>query len=96
MRKYHVFIESLNQVYLNEIPKEINISGQTFAFLGTTLHIKDHFIGLFQVDKEQYIIDDIGQTTKLLEPFNLIASSKRNSIQNYYDQKTSVSIFYKI
>ena len=95
-----IFIESYHEIFINELPKEITINEKRFRLLCATVYKSTirHFVGLYLINDDFYIVDDLGQTTTLLEPLSNDYKSKRkrNQPQDYYNIATTTSLYYSL
>ena len=79
--------------------KHITINNKIFRFLSTKLHKVNHFIGIFEINGDLYIVDDIGQKYFYLQPMSLIDAEKRatkDNINYYYSLPISSAFYYLV
>lgn len=90
-----LYIQSAYQrIFINEIPKVIQIDGLNYRFLCSTVYKPGHFVSIFDLNQQFFIIDDLDQSVKLLPAFDL-KGKNNNKIANYYYKKANtVSSFY--
>ena len=66
-----LFIESANStIFMKKLPKEIVISDRRFKMLCATLHTQfsdGHFIGVFNLNKNLFVVDDLNQSVKKMQ-----------------------------
>jgi len=64
-----IFIQPNGFNYLNDIPKRINIDNIDFQLVCATLHNIEiqHFYGVFNIDDNFYVVDDLDQSVAFLE-----------------------------
>lgn len=77
-----LFIQSMQQnIKINDLPKSILIDNQNYRLLCATLHKRNHFLGVFEINDNFFIVDDLNQQmrnindTDLQEENNLFTSS---------------------
>lgn len=82
-----LFFDSLDDIFLDEIPKSITLNKRNYRLLCTTLNYdKTHFISIFEINNQRYIVDD---TKK-----NIILLPEKSTKSNYYNLKTGTSVYY--
>jgi len=58
-----IFVESMNvKILFNELPKVIVIRGISYKLLCSTVHIRNHFLGIFNINDNFFKIDDLDQS----------------------------------
>lgn len=64
-----IFIQPNGFNYLNDIPMRINIDNIDFQLVCATLHNIEiqHFYGVFNIDDNFYVVDDLDQSVAFLE-----------------------------
>ena len=78
-------------IEVKEIPKELYIDNKKFSLLLTTINDGQHFRGIFFIEGNYYISDDIDQS------FTLSNKNLSNRSNRYFDKryfKTSTSLYY--
>jgi hypothetical protein len=82
-----LFIEPANQnALIHELPKTIEINGKIFKLLCATIHTEladGHFVGIFNLNDEMLVVDDLNQSVKRL-----------NEYQNNYSKKSVTGSLY--
>jgi hypothetical protein len=82
-----LFIESIyNNIFFDEIPKQINIENSVFKLLCVTTHKMDHFKAIFNLFNREYLIDDLGPLIS-----ELTIQRQRNDVRN---SPVTVSFYY--
>jgi hypothetical protein len=85
-----LFIESIySNIFLNDLPKTINIRGISYKILCSTIHQNDHFLSIFSINDYLFKIDDLDRSFVHLEN-NL--KKRKNFILK---EATSVSFYYR-
>jgi len=54
-------------IYINELPKTIEIQGKVFKLLCATIHTdlgRGHFVGVFNFNDNMLVVDDLDQSVK--------------------------------
>jgi hypothetical protein len=99
-----VFIESIaRNIRYQEVPKELAIGNIEFKHLSSTLHqasangLSDHFISVFDLDGNSYLINDLDQSCTLLQPFEKYKNYGRYSSERmvYTKHFTTFSCFFR-
>ncbi|CAF1044454.1 unnamed protein product [Brachionus calyciflorus] len=86
-----LIIQSINSnIYLNELPKQFRIGKNIFPFLCATIHRRNHFIGIFEVNEELFVIDDLDQSMTPLPSYD------KNKPSHFYRYKTTLSLYFLI
>ena len=85
-----VFVESPGNIFLDEIPPNVQLGTSNFKWFCTTLHKRNHFLGVFEVDGKKFIVDDLQQNAKQLPE-----KCSDESRSGYYDIFTGSSIYYQ-
>jgi len=64
-----IFIQINGNGYINNIPKRINIDNTEYELLCATVHNRQlrHFYGIYNINDNFYVVDDLDQSVSLLE-----------------------------
>jgi hypothetical protein len=66
-----LFIDSLNNnIFVNELPKEITLDNKKYRFLCSSIGFDSHFLCIFELENQFFVVNDIGQTCTFLPLFN--------------------------
>ena len=62
------FIETTSHLKINELPKIIKIQNKTYKLLNAIFHLEKqkHFVSVFDIDNNKYLIDDLSHEAPLL------------------------------
>ena len=85
-----LFVDSPGNLFIDEIPENIVIGINNFRLFCTTLHKRNHFIGIFEFEGQKYTVDDLHKDALLLPALN--SSINRSG---YYNIFTGTSLYYK-
>jgi hypothetical protein len=100
-----LFVQSMSnyeEVFYQEIPKEITINNIRYSLISSTLHKPGnttsaaHFIAVFYLFGRDYLVDDLTQRCDILEPYQRsknYARSSENSV--YIKHRTTFSCFIR-
>ena len=62
-----IFIEPAgNNIFVNEIPKDIIICNKPFSLICATAYKPEHMVGIFVINNDLYLVDDLSNTATLL------------------------------
>ena len=100
-----VFIQSISnyqEIFYQEIPKEIVINDIRFSHVSSTLHKQGnqesgaHFIAVYCIFGRDYLVDDLSRSCDLLEPYQKSKNYIR-SIENdvYIKNRTTFSCYIR-
>jgi hypothetical protein len=98
-----LFIQSMdNDIYYQEIPKEITFNNVQYSHISTTLHKPDtmfsvaHFIGVFHLFGNDYVVDDLSRSFQILQPYQKSKNYGRSSENDVYNKlRTTFSCYIK-
>lgn len=88
-----VFVQA-DSFKLNDLPKYILIKNVRYKFLCATLHKVNHFIGIFEINNNFYIADDLAKGVTFLPPIHQQNSNSRRNKPNYFTICTSNALYY--
>lgn len=58
-----IFIQSMfSDIKINELPEILIIDGNRYKLVCSTIHLRDHFIGVFKIGNKMHQIDDLDQS----------------------------------
>jgi hypothetical protein len=87
-----IFVQSaFGKITFNELPKNIKISNKRYDLLCSSVHKRAHFYGIFKINENLYLMDDLDQS------FNILSSdedSSKRKIQYIDGLFTSLSLYY--
>ena len=83
-----LFIESPGNIFINDIPPMIHLDNSDFKWFCTTLHKRNHFLGVFEINGIKYVVDDLNKNAVLL------TSKNSNSRENYFNIFTGTSMYF--
>ena len=93
-----LFIESENNnIFVNDIPKEIFIQNTIFQFLCVTVisKKKDYFC-IFEITKNLYVVDNLNKKVLHLKSFDQLQNTRRQRTNiDYYQLPISVALYFK-
>ncbi|CAF0892870.1 unnamed protein product, partial [Brachionus calyciflorus] len=79
-----LLIESAHSnIFINELPNEIEIDNEKYTPLCSTIHLTNHFVGVFSVNCNLYIVDDLDQNVIQLEEKIDIYNRKSTTVSFY-------------
>jgi hypothetical protein len=84
-----IYIDSVGTIKINEIPSNITIDGKTYYHLCSTVFKNRHFLGIFRINNNLFVVNDIGRTLDYLDP---LTTEKR--ISNIFKWPTTISLYY--
>jgi hypothetical protein len=97
---FGLYIESMtDNIFFNELPKQIELNGKSFELLFTTLHMPGHFIAILFINNEEYVINDLRKKAiylPKLDVVNLLEKSQRNKLSGYFNLKTVTSFYFEV
>jgi hypothetical protein len=80
------------KIFINDVPQSLQVDGLRFQLLCTTLnHKNNHFYGVFVINGDMYVVDDIAKTSTYLVPIEL-NSSRANTL--YFTLPIGTSFYY--
>ncbi len=86
-----IFVEAASDMFIDEIPKQLHIQNNMLSLLCTVLHDYNHFIGVFELFKNRYIVDDLPPNI-----FNLPSSIKRGDrLNRYFNLTVSTAVYFR-
>jgi hypothetical protein len=96
------FETAYNNIYVQELPRHINIDNIDYRFLCATVSRPGHFIGLFEINNNLYKVNDLiseyEPQLQLLPPYNqnnVRPRRGRNNVYYYYENvTTTVAVYY--
>jgi hypothetical protein len=102
-----IFVNSIStNIFASEIPKELSIENNKYKLLCASVIKKskygdngNHFVGVYNLNENLYIVDDLDRSVKHLPPLNSSQIIKRsNTVVDQYYKKygTSTSMYYLI
>ena len=94
-----LFIESItNNIFVNALPKVISINENKYRLLCAKIGLSGHFVAIFDINNNFFIVDDIGQRCTFLPVLNQVFIEKRNTKypELFYRKSTSHSLYYLI
>ena len=83
-----LIIESPGNTFINEIPQLVKNDDKIYRWFCTTLNKRNHFIGVFELENQKYVIDDLKKNATLLSQPN------SNPQVDYFDMPTGFSLYY--
>jgi hypothetical protein len=79
-------------IYINDVPQSLQLDNFKFQLLCTTLNQKqNHFYGVFFLNGDMYVVDDISRTSTYLVPLEF-NSNRTNSF--YFSLPIGTSFYY--
>ena len=85
-----IFIETTSFLKLKELPLKLDIQNNSYKLLNIIFHLhhKKHFVSVFEVSNQKYLIDDLDATATLLEENEL-----HNGI-NFFELNISSALYF--
>jgi hypothetical protein len=83
-------------IKIDHMPKNLVIDNMNFRLISCTLHTGNHFLGVFLIDDQNYLVDDLTQRVTLLGTFdpNNREHIQRTSQIYHYFRSLSVNVSY--
>ncbi|CAF0948692.1 unnamed protein product [Brachionus calyciflorus] len=85
-----------NNIFIHEIPKKIKVNGFSFRLLCTTFHKRAHFVAIYLLNNNFYIVDDLNKSAALLKPFDITLKTHGNSKEYSYYKKLMTTVSFYI
>ena len=90
-----IFVQSAYQrIFIHEIPKILTIDGLKYRFLCSTVYKPGHFVSIFDLNGQFFLIDDLDQSVRSLPPFNQNIRKKNKQTNYFYKKANTVSSLY--
>jgi hypothetical protein len=93
-----VFIEPTT-LKLTDLPNETVINNKKIRFLMSTISKPGHFVGVFKLENELYVVDDMGRTMNFMPRYDenkRYADTESLEYMYYIKYVASTAIYYSI
>ncbi len=90
IKKFHnnpnfIYFDSVDEIFVEDIPLNINIDGKSYNHLCSTVYKNRHFKGIFRLENNFFVVDDIGRSVRhLQDELELKTKRWRKTISLYY------------
>ena len=74
MKLIFFFIETSSHFNIHELPKTLQIQNKNYKLLCAILHLRrqQHFVSIFEIGNNKYIVDDLLPNVKMIDQKNPI------------------------
>jgi hypothetical protein len=77
---------------LQDIPLKLKLRNYQFRLLCSMLHTPGHFLGVFLINDDQYVVDDMKKDELYLPPLPLL--QRRDPTMKYYNLDSTASFYF--
>ena len=92
-----LFIQSSHaNVFFNDLPKQIYVGNVNYKLLCATIYTDKHFISIYEINDQKYLIDDLKKSMVLINPNIENISSNSGEYYIFKNRPTTVSLYYEM